>query len=68
MNATEPTLYDLLRLVVAASDPSAPKCYYMGQRAYEFFCGIRRQRRSRARRARYNRGKLGVRPRKRSGR
>jgi hypothetical protein len=63
----EPDFYGMLEDALAQSKRAANPVFYMSAKVKGMIAGIRKRHRRTKRRARYNRGKMGVRPRMRSG-
>lgn len=66
---SEVNLFSLMAEAIERVDRSVSRqAFYMSEKVYGYLTDIRRRMRRTKRRARYNRGKQGVRPRMRCGR
>lgn len=63
-----PVVYELTKQAVDRIPTKSPVAFYISARTRELFLDIRRRHKRKKRRARYSRGKQGVRPRMRCGR
>lgn len=62
-----PDVYQLMKDAAGRCGGTKGKAFYMSDRTYRAVLDIRVRHKRKKRRARYNRGKMGVRPRKRAG-